>query len=68
METTSYPVPDRAIKFTLGNSSGGTHDKEIDLGSKNYCTAIGFSGGDTGGGNVEATISYENTENYLKIT
>jgi len=68
METTSYPVPDRAVKFTLGNSSGGTYDKEIDLGSKNYCTGIGFSGGDTGGGNVEATISYENTENYLKIT
>ena len=68
METTSYPVPDRAVKFTLGNSSGGTYDKEIDLGSKNYCTGIGLSGGDTGGGNVEATISYENTENYLKIT
>ena len=68
METTSYPVPDRAVKFTLGNSSGGTYDKEIDLGSKNYCTGIGLSGGDTGGGNVEATISYENSENYLKIT
>lgn len=68
METTSYPVPDRAVKFTLGNSSGGTYDKEIDLGSKNYCTGIGLSGGDTGGGNVEATISYENTENYLKIS
>ena len=69
METTSYPVPDRAVKFTLGNKdSGGTYDKEIDLGSKNYCTGIGFSGGDAGGGNVEATISYENTENYLKIT
>tara|TARA_R100000458_G_C8234777_1_gene215443 strand:+ start:84 stop:1097 length:1014 start_codon:yes stop_codon:yes gene_type:complete len=68
METTSYPVPDRAVKFTLGNSSGGTYDKEIDLGSKNYCTGIGLSGGDTGGGNVEATISYENAENYLKIT
>ena len=67
-KTTSYPVPDRTVKFTLGNSSGGTYDKEIDLGTKNYCTGIGFSGGDTGGGNVEATISYENIENYLKIT
>ena len=61
-EATSYPVPDRAVKFTLGNSSGGTYDKAIDLGTKNYCTGIGFSGGDTGGGNVEATISYENTD------
>jgi len=65
-----YTVPDRTVKFTLGNKNSvtGAYDKEIDLGTKNYCTGIGFSGGDTGGGNVEATISYENTENYLKIT
>ena len=32
----------------------------IDLGSKNYVVNIGTSGGDTGGGNVETTISYQN--------
>ena len=32
----------------------------IDLGSKNYVTSIGTSGGDTGGGNVETTMSYQN--------
>ena len=35
----------------------------IDLGKKNYLTGISFSGGDTGGGNVEATFSYANTNN-----
>jgi len=64
----SYPVPDREVNFGLGEYSGGSYDKQIDLGSKNFCTGISFSGGDTGGGNVEATINYENLENYLKIT
>jgi hypothetical protein len=31
-----------------------------DLGEKNYVTSIEYSGGDTGGGNVEATINYSN--------
>tara|TARA_R110000744_G_scaffold20622_5_gene54110 strand:+ start:130 stop:1152 length:1023 start_codon:yes stop_codon:yes gene_type:complete len=65
--TASYPVPDREVNFDLGEYSGGSYDKKIDLGSKNLCTGISFSGGDTGGGNVEATINYENLENYLKI-
>ena len=30
------------------------------LGKKNYLTDMSFSGGDTGGGNVEATLSYQN--------
>jgi hypothetical protein len=32
----------------------------IDLGNRNYVTSIGTSGGDTGGGNVETTITYQN--------
>ncbi|SVA81299.1 uncharacterized protein METZ01_LOCUS134153 [marine metagenome] len=30
------------------------------LGKKNYLTSINYSGGDSGGGNVEATLSYQN--------
>ena len=30
------------------------------LGKKNYLTDISYTGGDTGGGNVEATLSYQN--------
>lgn len=58
-----------------------TQDKEIklvaekngnnfiwDFGSKNYLTNIGYSGGDTGGGNVEVTLSYENSESDIIIT
>ncbi len=30
------------------------------LGKKNYLTDLSYSGGDTGGGNVEATLSYQN--------
>jgi hypothetical protein len=33
---------------------------QLNLGDKNYLTNIEFSGGDTGGGNVEATLSYQN--------
>ena len=31
-----------------------------DLGTKNYMTDVSFSGGDTGGGNLTGTISYQN--------
>ena len=31
-----------------------------DLGKRNYLTDFSFSGGDTGGGNLEATMSYQN--------
>jgi len=30
------------------------------LGKRNYLTALTYSGGDAGGGNVEATLSYQN--------
>ena len=33
---------------------------QLNLGDKNYLTNIEFSGGETGGGNVEATLSYQN--------
>lgn len=56
----TFPTPDREIKIVIGEESGRF---VIDLGKKNYLTGISFSGGDTGGGNVEATFSYANTNN-----
>ena len=53
-------TPDREIKIVMGQESSKF---VIDLGKKNYLTGISFSGGDTGGGNVEATFSYANTNN-----
>jgi hypothetical protein len=57
-----FPVPNREIKIVIGK--GEPDDKfVIDLGKKNYLTGISFSGGDAGGGNIEATFSYANTNN-----
>ena len=56
----TFPTPDREIKIVMGQESSKF---VIDLGKKNYLTGISFSGGDTGGGNVEATFSYANTNN-----
>lgn len=39
-----------------------------DMGKKNYLTSIEYTGGDSGGGNVEATISYSNQYSDLIIT
>lgn len=56
----TFSDPDREIKIVMGQESSKF---VIDLGKKNYLTGISFSGGDTGGGNVEATFSYANTNN-----
>ena len=58
----TFPTPDRQIVLKFDNII-------FDLGSKNYCTGIGFSGGDTGGGNVEMSFSYTNDNNdYMPYT
>ena len=57
---TTFPTSDREIRIVVGK---GETRFVIDLGSKNHLTSIGFSGGDTGGGNVEASFSYSNTNN-----
>jgi hypothetical protein len=54
------PTPNREIKIIMGHE---LNRFVIDLGKKNYLTEISFSGGDVGGGNVEATFSYTNTNN-----
>jgi hypothetical protein len=58
----TFPTPDRQIVLKFDNII-------FDLGSKNYLTGVGFSGGDTGGGNVEASFSYTNDSNdYMPYT
>ena len=62
------PDPNREIKIVMGPIPNPADPSAptsfvIDLGKKNYLTGISFSGGDTGGGNVEATFSYANTNN-----
>ena len=55
---------DEPLNIVLGKdeSGDGSNNKfwQIDLGDRNYLTSINFSGGDTGGGNVEATLSFQN--------
>tara|TARA_R110000824_G_scaffold97880_1_gene233631 strand:- start:102 stop:1160 length:1059 start_codon:yes stop_codon:yes gene_type:complete len=55
-----FPTPNREIKIVMGHESSKF---VIDLGKRNYLTGVSFSGGDVGGGNVEATFSYANTNN-----
>lgn len=58
----TFPTPSRQIVLKFDNII-------FDLGEKNYCTGIGFSGGDTGGGNVEVSFSYTNDNNdYMPYT
>ena len=65
---------DREIKIV---ASGIDKYFVWDLGKKNYLTSIEYTGGDAGGGNVEATLTYTNqysdfvitrTENVLDLT
>lgn len=58
--STDWQEVDREIKIVaLGNQS--PQDYYVwDLGKKNYLTSIEYTGGDAGGGNVEATINYTN--------
>ena len=65
---------DREIKIV---ASGAGEWFIWDLGAKNYLTSIEYTGGDAGGGNVEATLNYSNNysdfivtknENVLDIT
>ena len=60
---TAYNKADRQIRlvFTTFDFLAQTNKYHvIDLGSKNYVSSISTDGGDTGGANVETTISYRN--------
>lgn len=56
----------KPIKFVICGSGSG--DKlTIDLGSKNKLTSVNYSGGDTGGGNVEISYSFT-TDNSFSMS
>lgn len=58
--STDWQEADREIKL-VALGVGSPQEYFIwDLGKKNYLTSIEYNGGDTGGGNVEATINYTN--------
>jgi len=67
--TTLYSKTDRPIRIVFEKTpSPPTRQYHImDLGNNNYVTSIGTSGGDTGGGNVETTISYQNDHSDIVL-
>lgn len=57
----SWQETDREIRIVAMKKISGVNNYFVwDLGSSNYLTELSYSGGETGGGNVEATISYKN--------
>jgi len=57
-DATEWNVADRPILITALKENGSYFI--WDLGNHNYVADISTSGGDTGGGNVETSISYQN--------
>jgi hypothetical protein len=49
-------------------ANAGATSFRWNLGSDNYLTGFDFSGGDTEGGNVEATLSYQNDSSEFYFT
>ena len=64
IEDTKFPN-DKNIKIVADGLAGEFYI--WDLGKKNYLENISVSGGDTGGGNVELTLSYRNDYSDLVI-
>lgn len=56
---------DQTIKIVVCDEASAG-DLEIDLGTKNRVTSVNHAGGDTGGGNVTLTYSFQNY-NFLKL-
>lgn len=56
---------DQEIKIELCGDTG-SDGLTIDLGTKNRVTSVNYAGGDTGGGNVTLTYSFQNY-NYLQL-
>ena len=56
---------DQEIKINLCGATTDDH-LTIDLGKKNRVTSVNYAGGDTGGGNVTLTYSFQNY-NYLQL-
>lgn len=55
-----YTPADQTISMVTANNPLDSNFFQWHLGDKNYLTNIDIGGGDTGGGNVEITLNYQN--------
>ena len=65
-----YNRTDRPIRLVFATFAPGANANKyhiIDLGNNNYVTSISTTGGDTGGGNVEKTITYQNDHSDMVL-
>ena len=63
-----YQEVDREIKLVAEKTVDNNPMYYVwDLGKKNYLTNFSYSGGDTGGGNLEGTISYQNDHSDIVL-
>ena len=59
--------PIRLVFATFDPAANANKYHVIDLGNNNYVTSIATTGGDTGGGNVETTITYQNDHSDMVL-
>ena len=59
--------PIRLVFATFDPAANANKYHIIDLGNNNYVTSISTTGGDTGGGNVETTITYQNDHSDMVL-
>ncbi len=65
-----YNKTDRPIRLVFATFDPDANANKyhiIDLGNNNYITSIATTGGDTGGGNVETTITYQNDHSDMVL-
>ena len=65
-----YNKTDRPIRLVFTTFDPDANENRyhvIDLGNNNYVTSIANTGGDTGGGNVETTITYQNDHSDMVL-
>lgn len=64
--TGTSSIAEKTIKLVIcGNGSG--NNLTVDLGTKNKLQSVNYTGGDTGGGNVEISYSFT-TDNTFSMT
>jgi hypothetical protein len=61
-------VKNKAIKLVICGGSGESDKLTIDLGSKNKLQSVNYTGGDTGGGNVEISYSFTTDNTFIMIS
>jgi hypothetical protein len=63
--TGNSTVKDKSIKFVVCGT-GTNNSVSINLGDKNKLQSVNYTGGDTGGGNVEVSYSFT-TDNFFEM-